>query len=160
MLTVYKIPFKLGFMDTNEVVALNRAIEQVGGQSALARACGVKQGHVWHWLNKSRRVPADHVLAIEAATGSAITRYELRPDIFGNPPDAQKDEQAIKKEAPGVETATPKDLTNAHILAQVVALEAQQHRAVREAILNQKGAADRLAYLDAKIAALRGKLLM
>ena len=30
-----------------------RAVQIVGGQSALARALGVKQGHIWHWLNKA-----------------------------------------------------------------------------------------------------------
>lgn len=61
--------------------ALADAIERAGGQSALARICGVRQGHVWAWLNKTRRCPAEHVLAIERATG--VTRHRLRPDVFG-----------------------------------------------------------------------------
>lgn len=147
-------------MGTREVVALSRAIEKLGGQSALARACGVKQGHVWHWLNKSRSVPGDYVLTIEAATGGAVTRYELRPDIFGKPATARPEKDPVKKEppSPGLKAATSKDLLNAHILAQIVALEAHQHRAVREAMLGHSGASDHIARLDAEIAALRSKL--
>jgi DNA-binding transcriptional regulator YdaS (Cro superfamily) len=66
--------------------ALARAVEEVGGQTALARAIGgpVKQGHVWYWLNaKDGLVPAEHCLAIERATSGRITRFDLRPDIFG-----------------------------------------------------------------------------
>jgi len=61
-----------------------RAVEIMGGQSALARAIGgtVKQAHVWHWLHKSEEVPAEHCAAIERATGGKVTRKQLRPDIF------------------------------------------------------------------------------
>ena len=85
-------------MNTRNIVALNRAIELLGGQSALARACGVKQGHVWHWLSKSRKVPGDYVLTIEAATNGAVSRYELRPDIFGKSDSAQHELDSAKKE--------------------------------------------------------------
>lgn len=147
-------------MGTREVVALSRAIEKLGGQSALARACGVKQGHVWHWLNKSRSVPADYVLTIEAATGGTVTRHELRPDIFGEPATAQPEKDPVKKEppSPGSKAAASKDLLNAHILAQIIALEVRQHRAMRESILGHSGASTRLAELDVEIAALRSKL--
>lgn len=61
---------------------LERAIELVGGQSALARLCGVKQGHVWHWLRQAKRVPAERVIPIEMATKGAVTRHDLRPDLY------------------------------------------------------------------------------
>ena len=61
---------------------LEKAVEIVGGQSALARACGVKQGHVWYWLNEADQVPAEHVLKIEEATGGKVSRHDLRPDIY------------------------------------------------------------------------------
>lgn len=68
--------------------ALQRAIDLVpGGQSGLARCIGVKQGHVWYWLNRrSGQAPADVCRLIEAATGGRVTRYELRPDVFGPAP--------------------------------------------------------------------------
>jgi DNA-binding transcriptional regulator YdaS (Cro superfamily) len=60
--------------------ALLAAVEAAGSQSALARICGVGQPAVWKWIQSSKRVPAEHVLAIEAATG--VSRHILRPDIY------------------------------------------------------------------------------
>lgn len=54
----------------------------MGSQSALARALGVKQAHVWNWLNRDKRLPAEYCLKIEQATGGQVTRHDLRPDIF------------------------------------------------------------------------------
>lgn len=71
-------------MDHN---ALSAAIENAGGQAALARAIGVSQPSVWHWVHKSKRVPAEFVLAVEDKTG--VSRHELRPDIYPVPSDTQ-----------------------------------------------------------------------
>lgn len=60
--------------------ALQRAIEVAGGQTALAKKIKTSQGHVWAWLNRDKKVPAEYVLPIERATG--ISRHELRPDIY------------------------------------------------------------------------------
>ncbi|NOW46204.1 DNA-binding transcriptional regulator YdaS (Cro superfamily) [Novosphingobium sp. SG751A] len=60
--------------------ALISAVERAGGQSALARICGVGQPAVWKWLQSSKRVPDIHVFAIEAATG--VSRHSLRPDLY------------------------------------------------------------------------------
>lgn len=74
-------------MDTNSPKeALQRAVEIVGGQTAMARICNVQQPHVWNWLNKSEKAPAEKVLAIEEATKGQISRYALRPDVFGPAP--------------------------------------------------------------------------
>lgn len=62
-----------------------RAIEILGGQSATARKLGVKQPHIWNWLNKSKRLPAEYVLPMEAATreaGEVVPRQALRPDLY------------------------------------------------------------------------------
>lgn len=65
---------------------IERAVAIAGGQSALARLLSsdtktVKQGHVWAWIYRDQRVPAEYVLLIEAQTG--VSRHELRPDVFG-----------------------------------------------------------------------------
>ena len=60
--------------------ALQNAAEIAGSQSALAKICGVGQPAVWKWMQSSKRVPAEYVLRIEAATG--ISRHYLRPDIY------------------------------------------------------------------------------
>lgn len=68
---------------------LKRAIEIVGGQLALAERLGppIRQAHVWKWLNRTRRgVPAEYCRRIEELTGGQVTRYELRPDVFGEAP--------------------------------------------------------------------------
>jgi TorA maturation chaperone TorD len=55
---------------------LQQAIRAVGGISALARALGVAQPSISGWS----RVPAERVVAVEAATG--VTRDILRPDLY------------------------------------------------------------------------------
>ena len=60
---------------------IQKAIDAVGGQTALARRCNKKQGHVWHWLH-SERVSAEAAVLIDIATGGAVPRSELRTDIF------------------------------------------------------------------------------
>ena len=59
-----------------------RAVEAAGSQSAFARLCNVSQPTVWAWL-RGGRLPAEHVLAAEAATG--VSRHDLRPDIYPAP---------------------------------------------------------------------------
>ncbi|MEA1083237.1 YdaS family helix-turn-helix protein [Sphingomonas sp. CD22] len=73
-----------------EKVAVQRAVDAAGGQAGLARAVGVSQPSVWHWLRKSHRVPAEYVIPVEAATG--VSRHELRPDIY--PVEAEPTSQA------------------------------------------------------------------
>lgn len=61
---------------------LERAIDIVGSQAALAKALGVKPQHIWNWINRDKKVPAEQVLLIEAATRGEVKRHELRPDIY------------------------------------------------------------------------------
>lgn len=65
-----------------EPSGLEKAIKFAGGQNALARLLGggVRQQHVAYWLSK--RLPAERALQIEAATNGAVTRHELRPDLW------------------------------------------------------------------------------
>lgn len=63
--------------------ALQRAVDLSGGQNALARMIGVGQGHVWYWLRRSKRIPAERAAQVERATDGAVTKEELRPDLFG-----------------------------------------------------------------------------
>jgi DNA-binding transcriptional regulator YdaS (Cro superfamily) len=68
---------------------IEKAVETVGSRVALASALGVSPSLVWQWLNGKRPVAASHCRAIEAATNGAVTRYELRPDVFGDAPEQQ-----------------------------------------------------------------------
>jgi DNA-binding transcriptional regulator YdaS (Cro superfamily) len=58
---------------------LEHAIEVVGGVSALAEALGISKQAVSGWA----QCPAERVLEVEAATRGVVTRYRLRPDVFG-----------------------------------------------------------------------------
>lgn len=46
----------------------------------MGRLVGVSQAAVWQWLKDEKPLPAEHVLAVEAATG--VSRHNLRPDIY------------------------------------------------------------------------------
>lgn len=60
--------------------ALTRAVEKLGSQAELARVTDVSTTAVWKWVQSSKRLPAEFVLAVEAATG--VPRHHLRPDIY------------------------------------------------------------------------------
>jgi DNA-binding transcriptional regulator YdaS (Cro superfamily) len=59
---------------------LQRAVDLLKTQAALAAAIGVKQQHIWNWLNRPGHVPPEHCAAIEAASGGQVRRCDLRPD--------------------------------------------------------------------------------
>lgn len=67
---------------TQNLGALERAIAIAGGQSALARAMGLRQCHVWSWLKRNKRVPASQVIKLEKAVNGIVTRHDLRPDLY------------------------------------------------------------------------------
>lgn len=55
---------------------LDRAIGAAGGVAELARKIGISQPSVSNWT----KVPAQRVIAVEAATG--VSRNDLRPDLY------------------------------------------------------------------------------
>src|SRR5882672_7221684 len=55
---------------------LHEAIQAAGGVTELARRIGISQPSISNWS----RVPAERVLAVEAATGTS--RAILRPDLY------------------------------------------------------------------------------
>jgi len=59
--------------------AVRRAIDAAGGPSAIARALAISPQAVVKW---PRRLPAERVLDLERLAGGAVTRHELRPDIY------------------------------------------------------------------------------
>jgi len=67
--------------------ALQRALDCAGSQTRFALICGVRQPAVSKWLQSGKRLPADYVLAVEAATN--VSRHLLRPDIYPVPNDAE-----------------------------------------------------------------------
>lgn len=69
---------------TKRTTAIERAVQAAGGRAKLADACGVRYQAVEKWVRLDR-VPAERVLQIEEATGGAVSRHELRPDLYPRP---------------------------------------------------------------------------
>jgi DNA-binding transcriptional regulator YdaS (Cro superfamily) len=55
---------------------LELALEQAESMTKLAEAMGIGVSAISQW----KRVPAERVLAVEAATG--VPRQQLRPDLY------------------------------------------------------------------------------
>ncbi|WP_153940371.1 transcriptional regulator [Acidithiobacillus thiooxidans] len=53
------------------------------GNSALAQALGVTPSLISQWKTGRRNISPESAIRIERATAGAVTRAELRPDIFG-----------------------------------------------------------------------------
>lgn len=70
--------------------ALQRAVHEAGSQTALATRLTeitgrtVKQQNIWRWLNGTKPLPAEFAIPIEQAVDGAVTRFDLRPDVFPN----------------------------------------------------------------------------
>ncbi len=71
-------------METAQTLALLAAIEACGTAIKLAHAVGVTPQAINDWKRRGR-VPAERVIAVEAATGGLVTRFQLRPDLYGRP---------------------------------------------------------------------------
>lgn len=72
-----------------KLTPIQRAVQVFDGSPAFARKLDLNPGLVWQWVNNKRPVAAQHCIAIETATSGAVTRYELRPDVFGEAPKEQ-----------------------------------------------------------------------
>lgn len=61
-------------------VFIVKAIEKAGGQSALAKKCGVSQPTVNQWL-KGGKMDVKYIPSIIKATEYEVNPIELRPDL-------------------------------------------------------------------------------
>lgn len=68
--------------------AIERAIEIAGGPSALAAILATSPSVVGNWRLR-KKAPPDRCIAIEEATDGKVTRYDLRPDVFGDAPETK-----------------------------------------------------------------------
>jgi len=62
------------------------AAEALGGKNALAKALGVTPQFIGQLACGIRPVPPRHCIPIEVASSMAVSRYDLRPDVFGKKP--------------------------------------------------------------------------
>ena len=104
-------------------------------------------------------IPEQHIPAVEQVV-RCHTYMDVQMDMLVADlgADAPKYADLIAKVRAGLKPPPPKtpEQISAKILAQIVALEATQPRAIREAVLT--GDTSRLAAIDAEIAALRKQL--
>ena len=59
---------------------LKKAIRIIGGPVALSKIIG---GITSQAISQWEKCPPGHVLAVEKACKGKVSRYKLRPDIFG-----------------------------------------------------------------------------
>lgn len=69
--------------------ALQRAIDLIGGPAATAKLCMGSHGKTikTQAVSQWEKCPANRVLTLENATDGQVTRYDLRPDIYGQQPE-------------------------------------------------------------------------
>ena len=60
--------------------AVDEAVRQSGSYSRLAQRLGISRQALQQWAS----IPVRHVLLMERLSG--VSRYELRPDVYGPPP--------------------------------------------------------------------------
>lgn len=65
---------------------LQAAVTLVGSEAKLGKATGFSQNAIWHAKSKGR-VTAEMALKIDQATGGAVSKHRLRPDLYGLDPD-------------------------------------------------------------------------
>jgi DNA-binding transcriptional regulator YdaS (Cro superfamily) len=66
---------------------VDRAVTLHGSQVKLAKEVGCSQQYISWLLNEADQVSAEMAIAFERATCAAISRHDLRPDIFGSAPE-------------------------------------------------------------------------
>lgn len=76
--------------------ALTRAIDAAGGTAALARFICENSGSsiTSQAISQWRRCPVERTPIVERACRGVVTRYDLRPDIFGEAPAQPRTEAA------------------------------------------------------------------
>ncbi|ETX09695.1 hypothetical protein MUS1_06245 [Marinomonas ushuaiensis DSM 15871] len=62
------------------MTAILRAAKIIGTQTKLANSLGIRQAHVWNWINVHNRAPAKYIRRISHLTNNAVTVCELLMD--------------------------------------------------------------------------------
>jgi TorA maturation chaperone TorD len=139
---------------------LSAAIQAVGGVSELARRVGISQPSVSNW----DKVPAERVLAVEAATG--VPRMRLRPDLYREPDVSQIDEvDRARAQEYGLLSALLVRAPDAELLARLARLGGDAsplgvaHVALGEAASRVRADAIEREYFNLFIGLGRGELL-
>lgn len=71
--------------DTEQAQKLMQAAVTIAGSEAkLGKAAGFSQNAIWH-AKRHGRVSAEMAAGVHRATGGAIAKERLRPDLYGSP---------------------------------------------------------------------------
>jgi TorA maturation chaperone TorD len=139
---------------------LDEAIRAVGGVSELARRIGISQPSVSNWA----KVPAERVVAVEAATG--VTRTALRPDLYSEHVSGDVDEvDAARAQEYALLSALLARAPDAGLLARLAELRGDAsplgvaHAALAEAASRTNAARVEREYFDLFIGLGRGELM-
>jgi TorA maturation chaperone TorD len=139
-------------------LGLEEAIRAAGGVASLARRIGISQPSVSNWS----RVPAERVLAVEAATG--VDRSVLRPDLFTADGKTDDVDDARAQEYALLATLLAR-APDAALLQQLAALRGDAtplglaHAALAEAAARASAEGVEREYFDLFIGLGRGELL-
>lgn len=141
---------------------LDRAIDAAGGVAHLARKIGISQPSVSNW----NKVPAQRVIAVEAATG--IPRTELRPDLYGmpRPPEAVDPVDAARAQEYALLATLLSAAPSQALLDRLAALGGDEtplgraHAALAEAASRSVAARLEREYFDLFVGLGRGELLL
>jgi DNA-binding transcriptional regulator YdaS (Cro superfamily) len=68
-----------------QMSTFEKLVAHFGTQRDLAKALGISPQSINKW---KQQIPAERVLDVERLCDSAVTRYEMRPDVFGRPEEA------------------------------------------------------------------------
>ena len=138
---------------------LGEVIRAAGGVTELARRVGISQPSVSNWS----RVPADRVVAVEAATG--VARAVLRPDLYAGTTDAVDDTAVARAQEYALLAALLARPPDAALLKRLAKLESDgtplglAHRALAGAAAETDAAAVAREYFELFIGVGRGELL-
>lgn len=70
-------------MLVEELLEKLAAHPEIKTKAEIARLCGVSKQALQFW----RRIPAEYCRRLERACDGTVTRYQMRPDVFGTGPE-------------------------------------------------------------------------
>jgi len=75
-------------MTLNQIFDKLTAHPDIKTKRQIATICGITPPALNCW----KRVPSEHCIPLETACGGDVTRYDMRPDVFGPAPDNDQEQ--------------------------------------------------------------------